>query len=297
MSETFEQIKLDVADNVATITLSRATRMNAFTPKMAHEIIAALDRTDADDDVRAVIFTGEGRAFCAGADLGSGGDTFNYDAQAAKGGAFAKPASNHRDRGGLVALRIFESLKPSICAFNGAAVGVGITMMLPVDMRLASTEAKFGFVFARRGIVPEAASSWFLPRLVGVSAAVEWTTTGRVFLAQEAFERGLVRSLHAPGDLLPAARALAREIADNAAPVSASLARRMMWEMLGADHPMRAHELDTRLMVARGRSADAAEGIGAFLEKRAAKFPMKVSSDLPPVPRFSALYRDSSGTE
>lgn len=284
MPQSFETIRLDIADQVATLTLNRPERMNAFTPKMAHELIAAFDRIDADDEVRAVIATGEGRAFCAGADLKSGADTFNYDRQTEKGGAFAKSASVHRDRGGLVALRIFESLKPVIAAINGPAVGVGVTMTLPMDVRLASEEARFGFVFARRGIVPEAASSWFLPRVVGISAAIEWTTTGRIFSAAEALERGLVRTVHAPGDLLPAARALAREIADHAAPVSVALARRMMWEGLGAAHPMQAHRADTQAMIARGRSADAAEGIGAFLQKRPAQFPDRVSRDMPQPP-------------
>lgn len=291
MSDRFETLRLEIADNVATLTLNRPERMNAFTALMARELIAAFDRTDGDDDVRAVIVTGAGRAFCAGADLASGGDTFNYDAQTAEGGAFARDASADRDTGGLVSLRIYESLKPVIAAVNGAAVGVGVTMTLPMDIRLASADARFGFVFARRGIVPEAASSWFLPRLVGVSTAVEWAATGRLFSAAEAKERGLVRSVHAPDELLPAAYALAREIADNAAPVSVSLARRMMWEMLAADHPMRAHELDSRLMISRGKAADVVEGVASFLEKRAAKFPLRVSKDLPPVPRNSSPFR------
>ncbi len=288
MRERFETIRLEIADKIATILLNRPDKLNAFTPLMARELIAAFDETDADDGVCAVIVTGAGRAFCAGADLKSGGDTFNYNAQAAAGGEFASEASGHRDRGGLVALRIFESLKPVIAALNGPAVGVGVTMTLPMDIRLASDAARFGFVFARRGIVPEAASSWFLPRVVGISAAIEWATTGRIFGAAEALERGLVRSVHAPGDLLPAARELAREIADNAAPVSVALARRMMWEMLGAAHPMQAHRADTRAMIARGRSADAAEGIGAFLQKRPAQFPDKVSRDMPQPPPWPA---------
>lgn len=284
----FEQIKLDVADGIGTITLNRPDRLNAFTIAMARELIAALDETDANDDVRVVIVTGAGRGFCAGADLGAGGATFDYDnnperAAAAKGGV-------HRDHGGQVSLRIFESLKPVIAAINGPAVGVGVTMTLPMDIRLASTEAKFGFVFARRGIVPEACSSWFLPRVVGISNAMEWVASGRLFKADEALQRGLVRSLHAPDDLLPAARALAREIADNTSPVSVAAARRMLWEMMGADHPMLAHQLETQLMMARGRSADAAEGIASFLEKRPARFPMRVSADLPKLPQFTRAY-------
>ena len=291
MPASFETIQLDVAENVATIALNRPERMNAFTPKMAQELIAAFDYTDADDAVRAVIVTGAGRAFCAGADLSLGGDTWNYDAQVAKGEVIAREAEIYRDTGGLVSLRIFESLKPVIAAINGPAVGVGVTMTLPMDVRMASADARFGLVFARRGIVPEAASSWFLPRLVGVSTAIEWTATGRVFPATEAKERGLVRSLHAPDELLPAAQQLAREIADNAAPVSVALVRRMMWEMLAAAHPMRAHELDSLLMMSRGSSADAAEGIAAFLEKRPAQFPQRVSADLPPVPRNSSPFK------
>lgn len=280
----FETIKLDVAEGVATITLHRPEKMNAFTPKMAYELIAAFDQTDANDDVRAVIMTGHGdRAFCAGADLsGAGGNTFNYDGQP-KDGAFARDAAVHRDRGGLATLRMYESLKPIIGAVNGAAVGVGATMLLPMDVRLASETARFGFVFTRRGIVPESCSSWFLPRLVGLSTALEWCATGRVFDANEAKERGLVRSLHKPGELMPAAMKLAREIADNTAPVSVALARRMLFEMQGEGHPMAAHKLESYLMEARGKAGDAKEGVTSFLEKRAPVYPDKVTKDMPPV--------------
>ena len=288
----FETIKLEVADKIATLTLNRPDRMNAFNATMTAELIAAFDETDANDDVSVVVVTGAGnRAFCAGADLAAGGDTFNYETRE-KEGLVTKEAGGVRDGGGTVTLRIFESLKPVIAAINGASVGVGATMTLPMDIRLASETAKFGFVFARRGIVPEAASSYFLPRVVGISTALEWTMTGRVFLASEALERGLVRSVHAPEDLLPAAYALAREIADNTAPVSVAASRRMLWETLGADHPMRAHQMDSRIMVERGGSADAAEGVTSFLEKRAAKFPMKVSKNLPSVPRFTRKWTD-----
>lgn len=290
----YETLKLDVADGVATLTLNRPDRMNAFTDVMMREMIAAFDETDANDDVRAVIVTGEGRAFCAGADLASAGDTFNYEKRlAARGG---DPASFEeervRDGGGRVGLRIYESLKPVIAAINGAAVGVGATMTLPMDVRLAVEGAKMGFVFARRGIVPETLSSYFLPRLVGVSTALEWTMTGRVFTTEEAKARGLVRSLHKPEELLPAAHALAREIADNTAPVSVALARRMMLDMLDASHPMEAHRLESRLMVARGKAGDAKEGVTSFLEKRAPVYPDKVSRDMPqpypwrPTPAF-----------
>ncbi len=274
----FSQISYSVDSHVATLTLSRPEKLNAFTARMMHEMITAFDLADADDSVRAVIVTGEGRAFCAGADLSAGGDTFTVgrtDADLAAGVP--------RDGGGMLALRIFESTKPVIGAINGAAVGVGVTMTLPMDIRLASTAARFGFVFARRGIVPEAASSWFLPRVVGISQALEWTFSGRIFDAGEALTGGLVRSVHAPDELLPAARQIADEIAASSAPVSVALTRRMMWRMLGAAHPMAAHRTDSRAIVARGRSADAREGVTSFLEKREASFSDRVSDGLPDV--------------
>jgi enoyl-CoA hydratase/carnithine racemase len=278
----FETIKLDIADRVATLTLHRPDRMNAFTDQMVRDMIAAFDETDANDDVRAVIVTGAGRAFCAGADLGGGGGTFDYEKRLAdRGGSGRFDPDRARDGGGQVGIRVYESMKPVIAAINGAAVGVGATMTLPMDIRLAVPGAKMGFVFTRRGIVPETLSSYFLPRLVGVSTALEWTMTGRVFTSEEAHERGLVRSLHAPEDLLPAALALAREIADNTAPVSVALARRMMLDMLDAGHPMEAHRLESRLMVARGQSGDAKEGVTSFLEKRTPTYPDKVSRDMP----------------
>jgi enoyl-CoA hydratase/carnithine racemase len=278
----FQTLTLEVADRIATITLNRPDKMNAFTGQMMLDLIAAFDATDADDSVGAVIVTGAGRAFCAGADLSAGAATFDYDKRLEREPERAVTEEERlRDGGGRVTLRIFESLKPVIAAVNGAAVGVGATMQLPMDIRLASTEAKFGFVFARRGIVPEAASSWFLPRVVGVSTALEWCYSGRVFSAAEAKERGLVRSLHAPDELLPAARALAREIVDNTAPVSGALTRQMLWRMLGADHPMEAHRIDSRAVYARGQSADAREGVMSFLEKRAPAYPCTVSADMP----------------
>ncbi len=265
----FTQIAYEVDGHVATITLDRPEQLNAFTETMGRELIAALDRTDADPDVRAVIVTGRGRAFCAGADLsGSGGETF------AGGGA------GHRDGGGIVALRIFRSLKPVIAAINGPAVGVGATMTLPMDVRLASDSARIGFVFARRGITPEAASSWFLPRVVGISRALEWTMTGRIMPAGEALDGGLVRSVHPGDELLEAARALAAEIAE-AAPVSVALTRQMLWRMLGADDPMEAHVVDSKAIASRGASADAVEGVTSFLEKRPSDFPLRVPADLP----------------
>jgi enoyl-CoA hydratase/carnithine racemase len=271
----FEQILTRVDDGVMTITLNRPDRLNAWTATMCRELIAAFDLADGDDDVRAVVITGAGRGFCAGADLAAGGDTFDWR----KRGGEGPP----RDNGGQFTLRVFESTKPVIAAINGPAVGIGATMTLPMDIRLAADDARIGFVFVRRGIVPEASSSWFLPRVVGISQAMEWVATGRVFSAREALDGGLVRSLHPGAELLDAAYALAREIADNAAPVSVALARQMMWRLLGAEHPMLAHRADSRGMFARGQSADAREGVTSFLEKRSANFPDRVSDGLPDV--------------
>lgn len=278
----FETCFLDIADGVAVLTLNRPDRMNAFTGQMMLDMIASFDLTDADDSVKAVIVTGAGRAFCAGADLGAGAKTFDYEARDDRPDRGAKEDLEYlRDGGGRLTLRIYESLKPVIGAINGAAVGIGVTMQLPMDIRIASSDAKFGFVFARRGIVPEACSSWFLPRLVGPSTALEWCFSGRVFPASEAKERGLVRSLHAAEDLLPAAHAIAREIVDNTAPVSVALTRQMLWRMLGADHPMEAHKIDSRAIFSRGKQADAKEGVMSFLEKRTPTYPDKVSKDMP----------------
>jgi enoyl-CoA hydratase/carnithine racemase len=285
----YQQITYQVADRIATITLNRPDQLNAFTGLMMREIIDAFDQVDADDDVRVVIVTGAGRGFCAGADLSGGGETFS------RGGSDEIPADVGipRDGGGLVSLRIFECTKPVIGAINGAAVGVGVTMTLPMDIRLASEHAKFGFVFARRGIVPEACSSWFLPRLVGISQAAEWCYSGRVFPAAEALAGGLVRSVHAADELVPAARAIAAEIAEHTAPVSVALTRQMLWRMLGASHPMEAHRADSRGILERGKSPDSREGVVSFLEKRAPNFPMKVSDGLPNIfpsyetPKFS----------
>jgi enoyl-CoA hydratase/carnithine racemase len=272
----YTEIRVEVAEAIQTITLKRPERLNAFTATMGRELIAAFDQADADDEVRAVIVTGEGRGFCAGADLGSGGDTFDASGR-------TPDASTHRDGGGLVSLRIFASTKPVIAAINGPAVGVGATMTLPMDIRLLAEGARIGFVFARRGITAEACSSWFLPRIAGISKALEWTATGRLIEAGEAQAAGLVRSVHAPDELLPAARAIAREIADNAAPVSVALNRQLMWHMLGAAHPMDAHHADSRAIFSRGQSRDAVEGVTAFLEKRPAQFPDKVSAGLPDI--------------
>ena len=272
----FETIRYEVADRVLTITLNRPDRLNAWTPTMQAELIEALDRADADDEVRAIVFTGAGRGYCAGADLEAGGSTFDWRERESEGEV-------PRDGGGRFTLRLFDCTKPAIAAINGPAVGVGITMTLAMDVRLAADDAKMGFVFARRGIVPEACSSWFLPRIVGIGQAMEWVATGRVFGASEALAGGLVRSLHPKDELLGAAHALAREIADNTAPVSVALGRRLLWTMLGAEHPMEAHRADSRAMFARGQSADAREGVTAFLEKRPAEFPDRVSDGLPEI--------------
>lgn len=278
MSE-YTQIRFDVADRIATITLDRPEKMNAFTETMRLEIGDALDRTDADDAVRAVIFTGAGeRAFCAGADLTPDDGRAVF---ASSGQVSDLSDARVRDGGGKLTLRIFQSKKPVIGAINGAAVGVGVTMQLPMDIRVASTTARFGLVFARRGIVPEAASSWFLPRIVGLPQALEWCMTGRVFDAAEALKGGLVRSLHEPGELIGAARALAREIADNTSAVSIAMTRAMLWRLSATEHPMMAHRIDSRAIYRLSKGKDAAEGVQSFLEKRAPHYPGRVSSDMP----------------
>jgi enoyl-CoA hydratase/carnithine racemase len=272
----FDTLLYSVDGAAATITLNRPDRLNAVNTAAIHELVAAFDRADADDAVRAVIVTGAGRAFCAGADLGGGGGTFGP-----REGRTERP-DEHRDGGGIVTLRIFEMKKPVIAAINGPAVGFGITLTLAMDVRLASTAARIGFVFARRGVVPEACSTWFLPRLVGVAQAAEWAYTGRVFSAEEALAGGLVSRVLPPDALLPAARELAREIADNTSAVSVALIRQMLWRMLGADHPRDAHRIDSLGMWHTGRSPDAHEGITAFLEKRAPHFTGRPSKDMPP---------------
>lgn len=277
-STDYEQIAYDVDGPILTITLDRPEKLNAFTPKMFHELLHAFDRADADDDVRAVIVTGRGRAFCAGADLSMGADTFD---DASQGTGAPRDVAAHRDEGGRLTLRIFGCTKPVIAAINGPAVGIGVTMTLAMDIRLAADTAKMGFVFARRGIVPEAASSWFLPRIVGISQALEWCYSGRVFPADEALAGRLVRSLHPADEVLGAARALALEIAENTSALSVALTRQMMWRMLGAEHPMAAHKVDSRAINAMGRTADAREGVVSFLEKRPPAFPGRVSEDLP----------------
>ncbi|HWA91887.1 MAG TPA: crotonase/enoyl-CoA hydratase family protein [Rhizomicrobium sp.] len=284
----YEQIAVAVDAGILTLTLNRPDKLNAFTAKMMNEMIDVFTKVNTDDAVGAVIVTGSGRAFCAGADLSAGAATFDATTNPARKERDAGPVETVdwsdervRDGGGRVTLAIFECLKPVIAAVNGAAVGVGVTMQLPMDIRLASRDARFGFVFARRGIVPEAASSWFLPRLVGISKALEWCYSGKVFGAQEAYEAGLVSELLDGEELMSRARAIAREIIDNTAPVSIALIRQMMWRGLGMDHPMEAHKVDSRGIYARGASADVREGVSSFLEKRPPHFPMTVSTGMP----------------
>jgi enoyl-CoA hydratase/carnithine racemase len=282
----YETIKYEVAEHILTITLNRPDKLNAFNATMMTELIDAFDKADADDDVRAIIVTGAGRGFCAGADLSSGADTFDRDARRGPvkrlaDGKVDYSDPNVRDGGGQVTLRIFKCLKPVIGAINGPAVGIGVTMQLPMDIRIASVDARFGFVFSQRGIVPEAASSWFLPRIVGISQALEWCYSGRVFPADEALAGRLVSRVVPADELMTTARALARSFINKTAPVSVALIRQMMWRMLGADDPMEAHKVDSRGIYARGRSEDVKEGVMSFLEKRPAQFKNKVSSDMP----------------
>jgi enoyl-CoA hydratase/carnithine racemase len=268
-----EEILYSVKQRIATVTLNRPDKLNAFTTRMRDGLIETFTRADEDDEVRVVIVTGAGRAFCAGADLSAGPRTFDYARRGVE--------EERRDGGGRVSLRLYSLKKPVIAAVNGPAVGVGVTMTLPMDIRIASSAARFGFVFARRGIVPEACSSWFLPKVVGLSQAAEWLYTGRVFDAAEALAGGLVSRVVPPDELLPAATAIAREIADNTSGVAVALSRQMLWRMAGADHPMEAHKVDSRGIYAMGASADVAEGIAAFKEKRAPRFTMKPSTDMP----------------
>ena len=277
----FDTLLYDIEDNILTITLNRPDKLNAFNFQMQNDLIKAFDEADKDDNVKAIIVTGAGRGFCAGADLSAGARTFDFesrDDRSDKQGAVLENGEidwsnpSIRDGGGLVTLRIFDCLKPVISACNGPAVGVGITMQLAMDIRLASEEARYGFVFARRGLVPEACSSWFLPKIVGISQALEWVYSGKVFPAEEALKGGLVRSIHKADDLLNDAKEIALEITTNCAPVSVALSRQMLWKMAGADHPMEAHKIDSRGIFARGRMQDAKEGVTSFLEKREANF-------------------------
>lgn len=273
----FETLLWALDGPVLTITLNRPRALNAMTATMRRELRRALDLADADDAVRAIVFTGAGRGYCAGFDLSAGAEAFDPATQD------QSPEDTGRDGGGLLALRLFASTKPLIAAVNGAAVGIGASMLLPMDIRIASREARIGFVFTRRGIVPDACASWFLPRVVGINRALEWSLSGRLLAADEALAGGLLREVCAADELLPRARALALEIADHAAPVSVALTRQLMWRMLGAAHPIEAHRVESRAIAERGAAADAREGVAAFLAKRAPQFPGRVSSDLPPV--------------
>jgi enoyl-CoA hydratase/carnithine racemase len=287
---TYKEIITELSDNILTLTLNRPEKLNAFTGTMMAEMIDAFREANRNDDVRVIVVTGAGRAFCAGADLSAGAATFDATKRADRpernAGSIEDPDFDWsdervRDGGGRVTLEIYESLKPVICAVNGPSVGIGTTMQLAMDIRIASEAAKFGFVFSRRGIVPEAASSWFLPRLVGIQQALAWCFSGRVFDAQEALKGGLVHEVVPPDQLIPRARAIATEIIDNTAPVSIALIRQMMWRGLGMDHPMEAHKVDSRGIYARGASDDVKEGVVSFLEKRPAKFPQVVSKHMP----------------
>lgn len=278
---TYETLKYEVADKILTITLNRPDRLNAFTGQMMLDLITAFDAADKDDGIRAIVVTGEGRGFCAGADLGAGADTFNYDEldrSDRAGGAVGAP---DRDGGGRVTLRMYDCIKPIIGAINGPAVGIGATMQLPMDVRIASDKARFGFVFSQRGICPEACSSWFLPRLVGISQALDWTLSGRVFDAAEALKGGLVKEVVPHDQLLARAYELAHEYADRTSAVSVALARQLMWKMLGADHPMEAHKIDSRGIYELGKSNDVKEGVVSFLEKRAPQFKDSPTKDMP----------------
>ena len=279
----FKTILYKKENQILTITLNRPERLNAFTGQMMDDLITAFDKAGKDDDIRVVVVTGAGRGFCAGADLGAGADTFNRDVRDNKDQRPIKGKNLEwlRDGGGRTTLAIYECPKPIIAAINGPAVGVGVTMTLPMDIRLASDKARFGLVFARRGLVPEAASSWFLPRIVGISKALEWTYSGKVFSPEEALSGGLIRSVHSSEELLEEAYKISNEIIENTSAVSVALTRQMLWKMLGADHPMEAHKVDSRAIYALGKGEDAKEGVNSFLEKRTPEFPNKVSEDMP----------------
>lgn len=277
-SQSFETIEWSLCGPVLTLTLCRPEKMNAMTRVMRQELCRALDLADTDDAVRSIVITGAGRAFCAGFDLSEGTRAFDTSAPSRTPGPADEPG---RDGGGVLALRLFACTKPLIGAINGAAVGIGASMLLPMDVRVASRDSRFGFVFARRGIVPDACASWFLPRVVGIAKALEWSLGGHVFDADEALAGGLVSQLCEPGDLLARAQALALGIAESAAPVSVALTRQLMWRMLGASHPMEAHRLESAALQSRGSAADTAEGVASFKEKRPPQFPDKVSSDMP----------------
>ncbi|CAI8779071.1 crotonase/enoyl-CoA hydratase family protein [Pseudomonas serbica] len=286
---TYETIRYQVENGIATVTLNRPEVFNAMNSVMMNELIALFDETDRDDAVRVVVVTGEGKGFCGGADLSKGADIFDKDKNGSvqkespfrADGSFDYSKESARDGGGKLALRIFASLKPVIGAINGAGVGIGASMLLPMDIRIASEKARLGFVYARRGIVFECCSSWFLPRIVGITKALEWSYTGRVMPADELKAGGLVSEVVAHDQLLTRAYEIAREIADNTAPVSVALMRQMAWRSLGMSHPMEAHRIESRGICTRGRSSDAKEGVKSFMEKRLPEFECTVSKDMP----------------
>jgi len=287
----YETILTDISENIFTITINRPDKLNALNMQMIHDLVDAFDQADTDDAVRAIIVTGAGRAFCAGADLSTGAKTFDREARPDRpqvpNGPDGKPDLSHenaRDGGGRITLRIFNCHKPVVAAVNGPAVGIGVTMLLPMDVRIASTDARFGFVFSQRGIVPEAASSWFLPRVVGIAQALDWCYSGRVFGADEALQGGLISRVVAPGELIETARSIARGYCEKTSAVSVAVIRQMMWRMLGASHPMEAHRIDSRAMFHRGRGDDVKEGIASFLEKRPSRFTDTVSGQMPDLP-------------
>jgi enoyl-CoA hydratase/carnithine racemase len=279
----FDTLELTVEDGgIGLLTLDRPDVLNAVSPLMEREFLEAFDLVDADDRILAVVVTGRGRAFCAGADLSSGNAGFDVIRRARERGTeTVGPGGVPRDGGGMMALRIFACRKPVIGAINGAAVGAGATVPLAMDVRLGSERARFGMVFARRGMSPDAASSWFLPRVVGISRALEWMISGRMFDASEALDAGYLRSIHPPDELLPAASELARALVSESAPVSVAITRQLLWRMLGAEHPMVAHQFESRAILSRAEAADAQEGVAAFMDKRPSQFPLTVSGDMP----------------
>ena len=283
----FKNILLEQRENIAVLFLNRPNKLNAFTFSMMEEIINALDSLEADDSVHAVIITGKGRAFCAGADLSSGQDTFNpsFDDFAVQESDF------RRDSGGILTLRMYKFLKPIVVACNGPAVGIGASMQLAADIRLASDQARFGFVFNNRGIVPDACSSWFLPKIVGISRALELTYSGRIIDAQEALQLNLVSSIHDSEKLLSNALDITKKMVQNSAPVSISLTRQMLWRSLESSGPYDAHVIESKAIDSRGASEDAKEGVSSFLEKRPAEFKNKVSSDMP---EFFPWWKDTN---
>ena len=283
----FKNILLEQRENIAVLFLNRPNKLNAFTFSMMEEIISALDSLEADDSVHAVIITGKGRAFCAGADLSSGQDTFNpsFDDFAVQESDF------RRDSGGILTLRMYKFLKPIVVACNGPAVGIGASMQLAADIRLASDQARFGFVFNNRGIVPDACSSWFLPRIVGISRALELTYSGRIIDAQEALQLNLVSSIHDSEKLLSNALDITKKMVQNSAPVSISLTRQMLWRSLESSGPYDAHVIESKAIDSRGASEDAKEGVSSFLGKRPAEFKNKVSSDMP---EFFPWWKDTN---